>query len=120
MLAIYNNEGAKLADLVKYVKAKGWINGDPTIYGSKGRKGIFENLISLGLARKEGNNTDVDVVAEDDANRYIVQAKNSIVVKRNQLADYAERISKQFDKVEKIYEVQDKNTRKLLFVVDVN
>ena len=69
---------------------------------------------------KEGNNTDVDVVAEDDANRYIVQAKNSIVVKRNQLADYAERISKQFDKVEKIYEVQDKNTRKLLFVVDVN
>lgn len=69
---------------------------------------------------KEGNNTDVDVVAEDDANRYIVQAKNSIVVKRNQLADYAERISKQFDKVEKIYEVQGKNTRKLLFVVDVN
>lgn len=55
MLAIYNNEGAKLADLVKYVKAKGWINGDPTIYGSKGRKGIFENLISLGLARKEGD-----------------------------------------------------------------
>ena len=52
---IYNNKGAKLADLAKYVKAKGWISGDPTIYGSKGRKGIFENLISLGLAKKEGD-----------------------------------------------------------------
>ena len=48
-------KGAKLVDLAKYVKAKGWINGDPTIYGSKGRKGIFENLISLGLAKKEGD-----------------------------------------------------------------
>ena len=55
LLAIYNNNGAKLADLAKYVKAKGWISGDPTIYGSKGRKGIFENLISLGLAKKEGD-----------------------------------------------------------------
>ena len=55
LLAIYNNKGAKLADLAKYVKAKGRISGDPTIYGSKGRKGIFENLISLGLAKKEGD-----------------------------------------------------------------
>ena len=55
LLAIYDNEGAKLAGLAKYVKAKGWISGDPTIYGSKGRKGIFENLISLGLAKKEGD-----------------------------------------------------------------
>ena len=69
---------------------------------------------------KGGSNTDVDVVAEDDANRYIVQAKTSIVAKRKQLAAYAEDISKQFAKVEKTYEVQGKNTRKLLFVVDVN
>ena len=53
LLAIYKNKDAKLADLAKYVKAKDWISGDPTIYGSKGRKDIFENLISLGLARKE-------------------------------------------------------------------
>jgi hypothetical protein len=55
LLAIYDNKDAKLADLAKYVKAKGWISGDPTIYGSKGRKGIFENLINLGLAKKEGD-----------------------------------------------------------------
>ncbi len=55
LLAIYNKKGAKLADLAKYVKAKGWISGDSTIYGSKGRKGISEKLISLGLARKEGD-----------------------------------------------------------------
>ncbi len=69
---------------------------------------------------REGSNTDVDVVAEDDANRYIVQAKNSIVVKRKQIAAYAEEIAKQFAKIEKTYEMQGKHTRKLLFVVDVS
>ena len=34
MLAIYNNKGAPLSVLAKYLKAKGWITGDPTIYGS--------------------------------------------------------------------------------------
>ena len=45
----------KLADLVKHVKGKCWISGNPTIYRSKGRKGKFENLISLDLAKKEGD-----------------------------------------------------------------
>ena len=55
MLAIYNNKGAPLSVLAKYLKAKGWITGDPTIYGSKGRIGIFESLVKLGLASKLGN-----------------------------------------------------------------
>ena len=55
MLAIYNNKGAPLSVLAKYLKAKGWITGDPTIYGSKGRVGIFESLIKLGLASKLGS-----------------------------------------------------------------
>ena len=52
MLAIYNNKGAPLSVLAKYLKAKGWITGDPTIYGSKGRVGVFESLAKLGLASK--------------------------------------------------------------------
>lgn len=55
MLAIYNNKGAPLSWLAKYLKAKGWITGDPTIYGSKGRVGVFESLAKLGLASKTGN-----------------------------------------------------------------
>ncbi|MEM3661746.1 MAG: hypothetical protein QXG73_02880, partial [Candidatus Micrarchaeaceae archaeon] len=31
MLAIYNNKGAELSEMAKYLKSKGWITGDPTI-----------------------------------------------------------------------------------------
>ena len=55
MLAIYNNKGAPLSVLAKYLKSKGWITGDPTIYGSKGRVGVFESLAKLGLASKTSN-----------------------------------------------------------------
>ena len=55
MLAIYNNKGAPLSVLAKYLKAKGWITGDPTIYGLKGRVGVFESLAKLGLASKTSN-----------------------------------------------------------------
>ena len=54
-LAIYNNKGAPLSVLAKYLKSKGWITGDPTIYGSKGRVGVFESLAKLGLASKTSN-----------------------------------------------------------------
>ena len=54
-LAIYNNKGAPLIVLAKYLKSKGWITGDPTIYGSKGRVGVFESLAKLGLASKTSN-----------------------------------------------------------------
>ena len=59
MLTIYNNKGAQLSELAKYLKAKGWITGDPTIYGSKGRVGIFESLVKLGLASKLGNSYEL-------------------------------------------------------------
>ena len=55
MLAVYNNRGAPLSVLAKYLKSKGWITGDPTIYGSKGRVGVFESLAKLGLASKTSN-----------------------------------------------------------------
>ncbi|MEM3265438.1 MAG: hypothetical protein QXH07_05740 [Thermoplasmata archaeon] len=55
MLAIYNNKGAELSEMAKYLKSKGWITGDPTIYGSRERPGIFESLVKLGFAEKTGN-----------------------------------------------------------------
>ena len=55
MLAIYNNPDAELKELAKYLKKKGWVTSDPTIYGSKDRKGVVSNLISLGYATKEGS-----------------------------------------------------------------
>ncbi|EQD66029.1 ATPase [mine drainage metagenome] len=54
MLALYNNQGAALSELTKYLKRRGWITGDPTIYGSKGRIGIFESLVKLGLSETTG------------------------------------------------------------------
>jgi hypothetical protein len=59
MLAIYNNKGAPLSELVKYLKTKGWITGDPTIYGSNGRIGVFESLVKLGLAGKTSNSYEL-------------------------------------------------------------
>ena len=54
MLAVYNNPGAELSQLAKYLKKKGWVTSDPTIYGSKDRKGVLASLVSLGYATKEG------------------------------------------------------------------
>ena len=78
MLAVYNNKGATLAELAKYLKAKGWITGDPTIYGAKGRPGIFESLVKLGWARKEGNIYILTEKALDfiDPERIIKSASN--------------------------------------------
>jgi hypothetical protein len=54
MLALYNNPQASLSELAKYVIEKGWITGAPTIYGSKGRPGIFDALVKLGYAEAKG------------------------------------------------------------------
>lgn len=51
---IYENKGGRLAELVKHMKKAGYVTSDPTLYGAKGRKGIFEVVTSLGLARKRG------------------------------------------------------------------
>ena len=55
LLAIQYSKGKTLAELVKYLKGEKLITGDPTIYGAKGRKGIFDVVISLGLAKKVGD-----------------------------------------------------------------
>ncbi len=55
MLAVYENPGAGLGKIAKYLKTKGWITSDPTIYGSKDRKGVLDNLVSLGYAKVDGS-----------------------------------------------------------------
>ena len=54
LLAIQKNKGANLITLVKWLKRSGFITGDPTIYGYKGRNGVFDNAIRLGFAKKTG------------------------------------------------------------------
>jgi hypothetical protein len=67
---------------------------------------------------KEEAGTEIDVVCEDDAARYIVQAKNSVSIRKDKLLKEIEKITKQFVKVEKKYTVPNKPTIKVLFVVD--
>ena len=55
LLAILVNEGAQKQELVAFVKDKGWVGSDATIYGFKGKAGIFEKTIGLGLAAEKGN-----------------------------------------------------------------
>ena len=52
LLALYHNEGAPFADLARYLKNKGFITSDPTIYGTKERQGVFDIAFKLGLAEK--------------------------------------------------------------------
>ncbi len=54
MLAIYRNAGAEKPKLVSYIKEKGWIGSDATIYGYQGKPGILEKLVSAGFAKEEG------------------------------------------------------------------
>ncbi|OJI08079.1 MAG: hypothetical protein BK997_01060 [Candidatus Micrarchaeum sp. ARMAN-1] len=54
LLAILANEGSDKAGLVGYVKGKGWIGSDATIYGYKGKAGIFEKAVSIGFAAEKG------------------------------------------------------------------
>ncbi len=67
---------------------------------------------------KEVDRTEIDVVGEDDTSRYIIQAKNSLTLRKEKLVKEIEQITKQFAIVEKKYTVSDKSTRKILFVVD--
>ena len=53
LLAINYNKDAPLITLVKYLKEKGFVTGDPTIYGSQGRKGLFDVAIEIGLVEKK-------------------------------------------------------------------
>ena len=55
MLAVYRNEGAGRPKLVSYIKEKGWVGSDATIYGYQGKPGILEKLVNAGFAAKEGS-----------------------------------------------------------------
>jgi len=48
--AIYNNPHSNRAKLAAYLRTKGGITSDATIYGAKGRPGILDGVVSLGMA----------------------------------------------------------------------
>lgn len=79
MLAIYENPDAELGKLAKALKRKGWVTSDPTIYGSKDRKGVLDNLVSLGYARKAGPSYKLTVKALwwIDAGMLVERANNA-------------------------------------------
>lgn len=54
LLVIQENKGVTKAELVKALKSTGFITSDPTIYGAKGRPGVFDTAESLGYAKKAG------------------------------------------------------------------
>ena len=53
LMALYKNPDAEMRELAKYLKNTQWVTGDPTIYGSEGRPGVFESLVGLKLATKD-------------------------------------------------------------------
>ena len=55
LLAIMANEGGEIKALAKYLEDKGFVKSPSTIYGNKGRKGVFETAVTLGLAKLEDN-----------------------------------------------------------------
>jgi hypothetical protein len=59
LLAIAENKVTTLITLAKWLKKSGFVTGDPTIYGYKGRKGVFDNVVSLGYAKKTGKNYEL-------------------------------------------------------------
>ncbi|HUC38929.1 MAG TPA: ATP-binding protein [Candidatus Acidoferrum sp.] len=59
LLAIYYNPKVELAGLAKWVSTKKFVNSPSSIYGNKGRKGIFETAVSLGYAREVGKHYEL-------------------------------------------------------------
>ena len=41
--------------LIKYIKDRGWFTSPNTLYGSKSKPGIMQNLLNKGLARLDGS-----------------------------------------------------------------
>ena len=52
LLAILANEDGEKAKIVSYIKERGWISSDATIYGYQGKPGILEKLVNAGFAAK--------------------------------------------------------------------
>ncbi len=59
LLALLAKPKAELFDLVEWVRHEGFVTSDPTLYGSKDRKGIFDGAVELGYATKEGNTYEI-------------------------------------------------------------
>lgn len=78
LLAIYYNPKAELAELAKWVSMKKFVNSPSSIYGNKGRKGIFETAVSLGYAREVGKRYELTTSGRKwaDPNDIIKEAPN--------------------------------------------
>ena len=54
LLAILANEDGEKAKIVSYIKERGWIGSDATIYGYRGNPGALEKTVKEGFAKEEG------------------------------------------------------------------
>lgn len=67
---------------------------------------------------KGGNNTDIDVVAENGTTRFVLEVKNSLSTDKAQLLGEVGDVIKHFEKAEKQYKIETKKVEKILFVVN--
>ncbi len=78
LLAIYYNPKAELAELAKWVSSRKFVNSPSSIYGNKGRKGIFDTAVSMGYAREVGKHYELTAAGKKwiDPNSIIKDAPN--------------------------------------------
>jgi hypothetical protein len=69
---------------------------------------------------KESNGTEIDVIAENETTRYILQIKNSLSTDKEQLLNEINGVIEHFDKISKQYFTGTKKIEKILFVMDWN
>ncbi|MCL5099998.1 MAG: hypothetical protein M1158_02660 [Candidatus Marsarchaeota archaeon] len=50
LLAILSSPAKARPELVQFVKSKGWVRSDATLYGYEGKPGIFEKVVANGMA----------------------------------------------------------------------
>lgn len=53
LLAVYNKPEAKMAELVKYLRENSLISSPTTLYGNKGRLGIFSSAMAQGYIKEK-------------------------------------------------------------------
>ncbi|MEM0143383.1 MAG: hypothetical protein QXL94_05475 [Candidatus Parvarchaeum sp.] len=51
MLAVYGGKSAK-QEIIGFIKVKGWIGSDATLYGYKGSPGILEKVVNAGFVKE--------------------------------------------------------------------
>ena len=55
MLAVYHCEEKTKAGLISYIKGKGWIRSDTTLYGYTAKPGVIDGIVNAGFASKARN-----------------------------------------------------------------